>query len=120
MRQGPGSQLLLLASFFSHQPDLNHNNRKVVQAVLDHGERLRPWARAWYERMSSALVEVYLVAAKGAAFLPTADIDFILEVFLLDKTFYELQYELNNRPDWVHILLAGIVDIIDISSGKRQ
>ena len=87
---------------------------------IDQRERLRPWARAWYERMSSAFVEAYLVAADGAAFLPTSEIDFILEVFLLEKAFYELQYELNNRPDWVHIPLAGIVDIIEISSWKRQ
>ena len=87
---------------------------------VDQRELLRPWARAWYARMSSAFVEAYLIAANGAAFLPIGDIDFILEVFLLEKAFYELQYELNNRPDWVHIPLAGIVDIIDISSGKRQ
>jgi maltose alpha-D-glucosyltransferase/alpha-amylase len=26
----------------------------------------------------------------------------------LQKAFYELRYELNNRPDWVRIPLAGI------------
>ena len=78
-----------------------------------YDEQLRPWGRAWYEWMSSVFVEAYLATAGGAPFLPSADIGYILEVFLLEKAFYELQYELNNRPDWIHIPLAGIVDIID-------
>ena len=28
---------------------------------------------------------------------------------MLDKALYELGYELNNRPDWVHIPLAGLL-----------
>ena len=35
----------------------------------------------------------------------------LLEAFLLDKAFYELNYELNNRPDWLHIPLQGILEL---------
>jgi maltose alpha-D-glucosyltransferase/alpha-amylase len=76
-------------------------------------ENLIPWSRAWHEWMSSVFLRSYFQTAAGAPFLPTVDAGFILEVFLLEKVFYELKYELNNRPDWVHIPLAGIVDIID-------
>jgi maltose alpha-D-glucosyltransferase/alpha-amylase len=31
-----------------------------------------------------------------------------LTVYLLEKAIYELGYELNNRPRWVHLPLAGI------------
>jgi predicted trehalose synthase len=31
---------------------------------------------------------------------------------VLDKALYELNYELNNRPDWVRIPLSGIVDLL--------
>ena len=72
---------------------------------------LLPWARAWYEWMSNAFIGAYFATAAGAPFLPAAETDFILGVFLLEKVFYELNYELNNRPDWVHIPLAGIIDI---------
>jgi maltose alpha-D-glucosyltransferase/alpha-amylase len=27
----------------------------------------------------------------------------------MDKALYELGYELNHRPDWVHIPLAGLL-----------
>ena len=30
---------------------------------------------------------------------------------MLDKALYELTYELNNRPDWVRIPLAGLLNL---------
>jgi maltokinase len=32
----------------------------------------------------------------------------LLAVFELEKAVYELRYELDNRPDWVGIPVAGI------------
>jgi len=54
----------------------------------------------------------YLASATGD-FLPANREDFrrLLETFLLDKALYELEYELNNRPTWVRIPLAGILSI---------
>jgi hypothetical protein len=34
-------------------------------------------------------------------------------VFELEKAVYELRYELNNRPDWVSIPVAGIVRLLE-------
>jgi len=39
--------------------------------------------------------------------------DQLLAVFELEKAVYELRYELNNRPDWVAIPVAGIVRLLD-------
>jgi maltose alpha-D-glucosyltransferase/alpha-amylase len=88
----------------------------AATAAAEAGERreeLVPWSRAWYEWTSRVFIGAYFQTAAGASFLPTADAGFILEVFLLEKAFYELRYEMNNRPAWVHIPLAGIVAIID-------
>jgi predicted trehalose synthase len=38
----------------------------------------------------------------------------MLYAFLLDKALYELRYELNNRPDWVHIPLRGILQLMEV------
>ena len=35
------------------------------------------------------------------------------ELFVLDKALYELNYELNNRPDWVRIPLRGIFELLE-------
>ncbi len=85
-------------------------------------KRIQPWRDAWYEWTSAAFLSAYLETAARAPFLPTVDPAFILDVFLLEKAFYELQYELNNRPDWVHIPLAGIIDIIkrQKQTGRKQ
>ena len=37
----------------------------------------------------------------------------LLAVFELEKAIYELQYELENRPDWVTIPVAGIVRMLE-------
>jgi trehalose synthase-fused probable maltokinase len=39
--------------------------------------------------------------------------DKLLSVFELEKAVYELRYDLNNRPDWVKIPVAGIVRLLE-------
>jgi maltose alpha-D-glucosyltransferase/alpha-amylase len=77
----------------------------------DDLERLAPWAEAWETWVGAACLRAYLAATKGAAFLPAraADVEALLQLFMFDKTLYELGYELNNRPDWVHIPLTGLL-----------
>ncbi len=75
---------------------------------------LEAWARYWYGWVSASFVRGYREATAGAAFLPTDDADWavLLEALLLNKAFYELDYELNTRPDWVTIPLQGIVSLL--------
>jgi maltose alpha-D-glucosyltransferase/alpha-amylase len=35
----------------------------------------------------------------------------MLHAYILDKALYELAYELNNRPAWVHIPLTGVLQL---------
>jgi maltokinase len=42
-----------------------------------------------------------------------AQIANMLAIFELEKALYELQYELNNRPDWVPIPVAGIGRLVN-------
>ena len=42
-----------------------------------------------------------------------ASMDKLLTVFELEKAVYELRYELNNRPDWVKIPVAGILRMLE-------
>ena len=50
-----------------------------------------------------------------AALLPpsAATVRELIAVFELEKAIYELQYERNNRPDWVAIPVAGIHRILE-------
>ncbi len=78
-------------------------------AGLDH------WANFWYGEVSAAFLAGYRAAVDGAEFLPRdpAEWAILLDALLFQKAFYELDYELNNRPDWVSIPLRGIVDLVE-------
>jgi maltose alpha-D-glucosyltransferase / alpha-amylase len=72
------------------------------------------WARYWYIWTSASFLRGYRHATEGASFLPADDEEWaiLLDALLLQKAFYELNYELNNRPDWVTIPLQGIVTLL--------
>jgi maltose alpha-D-glucosyltransferase/alpha-amylase len=76
-------------------------------------ERIEPWARYWERIASAAFLRSYCHAAGGAAFLPNSPAGFrrLLDAFMLDKAMYELRYELDNRPAWLGIPLAGILSL---------
>jgi predicted trehalose synthase len=42
-----------------------------------------------------------------------AAIENLLSIYELEKAIYELRYELDNRPDWVGIPVAGIRRLLD-------
>jgi maltose alpha-D-glucosyltransferase/alpha-amylase len=75
---------------------------------------LEPWAEHWANWISAAYLQSYLQTAHGAIFIPDqpADIETLLEAFLLEKAVYEVGYELNNRPKWISIPLRGIRQIL--------
>ena len=66
----------------------------------------------WEQAVIDAFWIGYTTAAKPgrASFMPgtQADADQVLRVFELDKTIYEIGYELNNRPDWLDIPVQGL------------
>ena len=74
-------------------------------------ERLAPWADLWETWVSAAFLRAYLNVTRHQPFMPAHPDDFelLLQAFVLDKALYELGYELNNRPDWVHIPLTGLL-----------
>jgi maltose alpha-D-glucosyltransferase/alpha-amylase len=36
----------------------------------------------------------------------------MLNFFLLEKTLYEIEYELAHRPDWLRVPLTGMIRIL--------
>ena len=36
----------------------------------------------------------------------------LLNAYLLEKSLYELLYELNNRPSWLRIPLGGVLSLL--------
>jgi maltose alpha-D-glucosyltransferase/alpha-amylase len=84
-------------------------------APAEHAERdVAGWTEAWEQCAREAFLDGYRSATHGAAFVPEEPelFDTVVAVFELEKAFYELNYELNNRPDWLPIPLQGIQRVI--------
>jgi maltose alpha-D-glucosyltransferase/alpha-amylase len=77
-------------------------------------EYLRHWADLWYSYVSGVFLHSYRKTVAGSPLVPADEKDFaaLLEIFMLEKTVYELGYELNNRPDWLLIPVRGIEQIL--------
>src|SRR3954451_9518030 len=68
----------------------------------------------WEERARERFLERYYEAVDGSLLPPGRQaIDQLLTIFETEKAVYELRYELNNRPDWVGIPVAGILRLLD-------
>jgi maltokinase len=68
---------------------------------------------AWEERARAEFLEGYRQTIDQNLVPSGAAMDKLLRVFELEKAVYELRYELNNRPDWVKIPVAGIVRMLE-------
>jgi maltose alpha-D-glucosyltransferase/alpha-amylase len=83
--------------------------------------QLKPWARFWDFWVSAGFMKGYLETTAGASFLPKSQDEFnlMLSVYVLEKAIYELAYELNNRPTWTDVPLAGILQIVQHEESNR-
>ncbi len=77
----------------------------------DH-ERMRPWAVAWTRLMSAAYLEGYFATVNPKLVPAEADRELILNFYTAEKCIYEIGYELNNRPAWLPIPLAGLQEML--------
>lgn len=93
----------------------------AYSALLHHGsirpedvQILEPWTELWFQYISGVFLTSYLDTVKGSALLPDKreDIETLLQSLILEKVVYELDYELNNRPNWVIIPIKGIKYIL--------
>jgi maltose alpha-D-glucosyltransferase/alpha-amylase len=82
---------------------------------------LLPWARLWQRWASASFLRGYYEASGDAPYLPKGADAFsaMLDFYMLDKAIYELRYELNNRPDWVAIPLAGIRRLLEVEFPRQ-
>jgi maltokinase len=106
-----------------------HERREKRSALRDVASMLRSFAYAasaveilrgarapedFEARASERFLEAYFERI-DATLLPAgeAQIRSLLSLFELEKAIYELQYELDNRPEWVPIPVAGIRRLLD-------
>ena len=93
----------------------------LEQAKAAHRDAAKPadsmnitaWAILWQNTVSAEFLRAYRETIRAnPTLLPSPQqSQALLAAYLLEKALYELLYELNNRPAWLHIPLAGILTL---------
>jgi maltose alpha-D-glucosyltransferase/alpha-amylase len=81
-------------------------------------ERLLAWMRRWQSLVLDALRAGYFGTLASPA--PQRAQSALLELFLLEKALYEVRYEIDHRPEWVSLPLAGLLATFVDKPGKTQ
>jgi maltose alpha-D-glucosyltransferase / alpha-amylase len=116
-RRVPQSPLRDVAGMVRSLGYAAHAGLKVyLETRPDVGDVLEPWISGWEEQAAQIYVSAYLKSIADAGLLPSGtNRDLLLRALLLDKAFYELSYELNNRPDWADIPLEGLLRLLTVA-----
>ena len=72
------------------------------------------WARTWQNQASAEFLAAYrdTISADASLLPPPPQVQMLLDAYLLEKALYELFYELNHRPSWLQIPIAGILSLL--------
>jgi maltose alpha-D-glucosyltransferase / alpha-amylase len=93
---------------------LSPRDEMAISEMKDDDARM--WAERWYACVADRFLSAYFENVAGASFIPANrdELSALLRLHLLEKAVYELGYELNNRPAWIAIPLAGISQILTL------
>jgi maltose alpha-D-glucosyltransferase/alpha-amylase len=84
-----------------------------IQRRQEHSSTLEPWAALWERSVSGEFLRGYRDTMGDSPLLASAEkAQVLLRSLLLEKACYELAYELNNRPTWLYIPLAGVRELL--------
>jgi maltose alpha-D-glucosyltransferase/alpha-amylase len=88
---------------------------EVVHDDDDDRSRSDAWATAFGSWASVAFMRGYRSVPLPDGIRPEepAEDELLFEVFLLDKAVYEIGYELDSRPDFVRLPLAGLRHLLE-------
>jgi maltokinase len=73
----------------------------------------------WEDRARAEFLGGYLAAADPLLLPPSDDVrGALLAAFELEKAVYELRYELDNRPSWIGVPVAGILRALEVPAWR--
>jgi len=87
--------------------------RALKVAPDEHG-KLGAALAEWRDRATAALLAAYRETMASHQLWPAdpQGAERLLNFFLLEKAFYEIDYELAHRPDWLRVPLTGLLRIL--------
>jgi maltose alpha-D-glucosyltransferase / alpha-amylase len=96
--------------------------QRALQSAPDENGKLARALDRWREHSVAAFLAAYRRTLGDAMLWPQQldDADRLLDFFLLEKAFYEIEYELAHRPDWLRVPLAGTWRILAHSEAMAE
>jgi maltose alpha-D-glucosyltransferase/alpha-amylase len=78
---------------------------------------LEPHARIFEASAAEAFMAGYQEGLGDCSVMPDDPVAarYLLTLFVLEKAFYELRYEINHRPEWVGVPISGILALMELS-----
>ncbi len=92
--------------------------RALLAGPDEHG-RIAAGLEDWRVRSTATFLDAYRETLGDHDLWPKdrAAADHLLDFFLLEKAFYEIEYELSHRPDWLRVPVAGALRILSHYAG---
>jgi maltose alpha-D-glucosyltransferase/alpha-amylase len=90
---------------------------RALKSAPDEQGKIARALDDWRERSVAAMLTAYREFLVDPRLWPAepGDADLLLDLFLLEKAVYEIEYELAHRPDWLRVPLAGLQRILSRS-----
>jgi maltose alpha-D-glucosyltransferase / alpha-amylase len=90
---------------------------RALKVAPDEQGKLDAALAHWRDRSSEAFLSGYRDAMSNRLIWPAAAhaSDNMLKFFLLEKAFYEIEYEMAHRPDWLRVPMTGALRILSAS-----
>jgi maltose alpha-D-glucosyltransferase/alpha-amylase len=87
---------------------------RALKNGADDDGRLAEALSAWREEATQTFLTAYREAMSDPRLWPQDGdaADKTLQFFLLEKAFYEIDYELAHRPDWLRVALGGALRVL--------
>lgn len=100
--------------YASHSHSLEQQEKIATKEEREARANRDLWAQLWTTVVGGLFLKSYLKETRGTQIVPSDQdaLTTILDAYLLEKSIYELSYELNNRPDWISIPVRGILQLL--------
>jgi maltose alpha-D-glucosyltransferase/alpha-amylase len=86
---------------------------RAASLALDQAGAMRDHALGWRDGATAGFLSSYFSAFAGDIRSSTLKLDQqLLDLFLLNKAFYEIAYEAANRPGWLTIPVRGVMELL--------
>ncbi len=95
---------------------------RALKVAPDDQGKLEAALVEWRKRSTEGFLSAYRAAMANRRLWPAEPhaAGRLLNFFLLEKAFYEIEYELDHRPDWLRVALTGITRILSRQSNEAS